>query len=635
MAEIIPPLNQQTLSRMTAGEKRLARRLEALLEQDYLVWYDIPVGKNRRYPDFIILHPARGLLFLEVKDWKSETIKKLTVADVTLQTNNGMVIKPHPLEQVRQCTYAVINRLSCDPQLRQVNNKYNGNLVMPYAWGVVFTNITRNQIEKSIADDLRETLLPDHLIMYKNDMLESADAETFQEQLWGMFNYNFGTQLTLPQIDRIRWHLFPEIRINDDEQVDLFTSTKEDDLKQEQEASHPIEKNLPDIIKIMDIQQEQLARSIGEGHRIIHGVAGSGKTMILGFRCLYLAQAMSKPILVLCFNITLAAKLRSFISAKGIEAQVQIYHFHDWCKEQLKTYHVELFQSEAPVYERQVETVISAVEKGFIPKGQYGALLIDEGHDFDAEWLKLIVQMVDPETNSLLMLYDDAQSIYKNRTGLGFSLSSVGIQAKGRTTILKLNYRNTREILDFSYAFAKQYLAAQAADEDHIPLIEPQAAGNIGAFPVVKEFSSLKEEIEFAKLCIQKWLKNGILLREMAILCVAKYQGEEMAASLSRAQVPNSCLITSKAKSKYSVMNDMVTVLTVHSSKGLEFQRVIIIGVGSMNDEKERLQQNARLLYVGMTRAQSCLLMTTSARNEYSRKICKICESSKITGSNE
>ncbi len=38
MAEIIPPLNRQTLSRMTAGEKRLARRLESLLEDDYLVW---------------------------------------------------------------------------------------------------------------------------------------------------------------------------------------------------------------------------------------------------------------------------------------------------------------------------------------------------------------------------------------------------------------------------------------------------------------------------------------------------------------------------------------------------------------------------------------------------------------------
>ena len=34
-----------------------------------------------------------------------------------------------------------------------------------------------------------------------------------------------------------------------------------------------------------------------------------------------------------------------------------------------------------------------------------------EGHDFEPEWLKLVAQMVHPETNSLLVLYDDAQSI--------------------------------------------------------------------------------------------------------------------------------------------------------------------------------------------------------------------------------
>ena len=57
--------------------------------------------------------------------------------------------------------------------------------------------------------------------------------------------------------------------------------------------------------------------------------------------------------------------------------------------------------------------------------------------------------MVDPETSSLLLLYDDAQSIYKKKA-LDFSLSSVGVQARGRTTD-KLSYRNTNEILDYAY----------------------------------------------------------------------------------------------------------------------------------------------------------------------------------------
>ena len=77
MAQLIPHLST-CLPRMTAGEKRLARRLETLLDDDYVCWYDIPVGRKNRYPDFIILHPARGLLFLEVKDWRLANIKKIS-----------------------------------------------------------------------------------------------------------------------------------------------------------------------------------------------------------------------------------------------------------------------------------------------------------------------------------------------------------------------------------------------------------------------------------------------------------------------------------------------------------------------------------------------------------------------------
>jgi len=120
--------------------------------------------------------------------------------------------------------------------------------------------------------------------------------------------------------------------------------------------------------------------------------------------------------------------------------------------------------------------------------------------------------VVDLETDSLLLLYDDAQSINKKRSGLGFRLSSVGIRAQGRTTILKANYRNTCEILDFTYAFARDYIDPQSADDDHIPLIEPMAAGSSGPKPVVRKFNTLAEEVSFTGACLKKWHKQGIVL---------------------------------------------------------------------------------------------------------------------------
>lgn len=609
MAEIIPPLTREIRSRMTAGEKRVAEKLKEALEDDYLCWYDISVGEKRRHPDFIILHPARGILFIEVKDWKASTIKKLTKSRVTLLVDGEIVEVDNPIEQAKQCAYQTVNQLRKDKQLVQRSGKHQGNLAMPYGYGVIFTNLTRKQVEKAGTEAERENILPDHLVMYKDDVAEGIDAESFQQKLWGMFHYNYGDILSLPQIDRVRAHLFPELIIGD--QQNLFA-------EEEQEN----EDNLPALIKIMDVQQEKLAKGLGSGHRVIHGVAGSGKTMILGYRCLHLARVQAKPILVLCFNISLAAKLRAYISSKGIDARVQIYHFHDWCAEQLRAYHVDTKVSDAPQWDRQVESVIAAVDQGRIPRAQYGAVLIDEGHDFEPDWLRLVVQMVDPETNSLLLLYDDAQSIYRKKKSLGFTLSSVGIEAKGRTSILRINYRNTREILSFAYDFARLYFDPVDADEDHIPLVEPQAAGVVGDAPVVRMLASFNHEVDFIVRCIKAWYEKGVALKDIAILYPHRYMGEIISTKCSDAGIPAAWLGSQSDKRNYRPNDEKISILTIHSSKGLEFPYVVVAGIGNLHDkEQEDIEHNARLLYVGMTRAQQRLLLTTSGKNSFSEKL--------------
>ncbi len=614
MAEIIPALNALTLGRMTSGERRVARCMQALLDDGYLVWYDIPVGRQRRYPDFILLHPERGLLLLEVKDWKLDQLRHISQSEVTLLTSNGCEVRANPFDQVRQYAYVVIDRLKRDPALCHASGPYRGKLLLPYGWGVVFSQISRAQMEQAIPDEAqRATVFPDHLTLYREELAEGGDAEQFQSRLWGMFHYAFGQPLSLPQINQIRGHLYPEIRIDPTLQGDLFAT--------EGSWQAPMGEALPELIRVMDLQQEQLARSMGEGHRVIHGVAGSGKTMILGFRCLYLAQLLAKPILVLCFNITLAAKLRAFISAKGIAGQVQIYHFHDWCGQQLKSYQVTVPAGEEPYWERQVTAVIDGVERGHIPRAQYGAVLIDEGHDFEAQWLQLVVQMVDPESNHLLLLYDDAQSIYRKGNGLGFSLASVGIEARGRTTVLRLNYRNTREILAFAYNFARHYLTPAGEGDAEAERVEPEAAGAHGPLPVVRSFSQPADELAFAIHCLTSWHAQGVAWRDMALLYVSGSQGAQLASQLQRRAIPHAWLGSQQHKRRYAPEVDQVVVLSIYSSKGLEFPRVLLVGVGELADAPERRAQEARLLYVGMTRAQEYLLVTTCGDNDYSRRL--------------
>ena len=117
MPSLIPSLNSCVV-RMTSGEKRFAVRLEQKLDDDYLIWYDVPIGK-KLHPDFIVLHPLRGLLALEVKDWKIDTIKNVTRANWTIadrHTNAPKQVK-NPLEQARNYILHAAKLLERDADL--------------------------------------------------------------------------------------------------------------------------------------------------------------------------------------------------------------------------------------------------------------------------------------------------------------------------------------------------------------------------------------------------------------------------------------------------------------------------------------------------------------------------------------
>lgn len=580
---------------MTSGERRFAQRLESKLEDDYLCWFDVPIGQSMRHPDFVVLHPKRGLLILEVKDWKLDTIQSITRSDVSLLTPKGLVHAANPLEQARQYAHAVVGVLEKDPQLVFSSGRMQGKLLFPWAYGVVLANISRKQFEST---DLGDVLEP-HRVICQDEMVESVEMEAFQKRLWDMFTVGGFGKLGLPQIDRVRWHMFPEIRL----------PAKQGGLFDEVEAESA---ELPDILRVMDLQQEQLARSLGEGHRVIHGVAGSGKTLILGYRAEYLAKVCTKPILILCYNKALAKRLEHWMQEKGVADKVIVQNFHAWCHRQLTAYNVGLPEGNAKregYWDDMVDKVIRGVDNQMIPAGQYEAVMIDEGHDFKPEWFKLVVQMVDPLTNALLVLYDDAQSIYDTGEKRNFSFKSVGVQAQGRTTVLKINYRNTQEILEFAARFAKELLTPTEAEEDGVPRLLPISAGHRGPKPMLIKLPTLKDEAKYIVEQFKTAHRDGTAWKDMAVLYrnwdpVGKVINDAFAA----AGIP----ITGHKKIEFGDKQDTVKLITFHSSKGLEFPLVAIPGVCISTDDDKAAKDEARLLYVAMTRATKELLVLES-----------------------
>lgn len=581
--------------RCNTGERKVLHALKRCLEDDYCVWHNVPLGPKGRQPDFVILNPRRGVLLLEVKDWKLTTLRGANPDSVELDTERGRVTEGNPLRQARDYAMELASFMQRDSQLTHGQGAYQGKLIFPYGWGVVFSGIKHSQTEGT---DFHEVFSSDKVLL-QDDLTDDIEPEALQKRLWQMFTASFPCKLTLPQLDRIRWHLFPEIRIS------------QESLQLEDESDPNFQ--LPDLMQVMDLQQEQMARTLGDGHRVIHGVAGSGKTMILIYRAEQLARAAvaTKPILVLCFNKALAGRLQSILRARGVDERVIVRHFHGWCADLVKNYQLPLpKEGEAEPYQRQAEAVCRAVDAGTVPGGQYTAVLIDEGHDFENAWLGVAAKMVDPATESLLVLYDDTQAIYKSSRRRA-SFSSLGIKAVGRTNILKINYRNTAEVLLLAMRVAGGGMHADEATEDTVPIVLPKSGGRRGPLPTLIEANGAAEEADRVADEIASAVANGTSLNDIAVFCRARPQMRPIELALERRRISFESM--PRYFKGFDWTRESVKIVTLHSCKGLEFSLAFVIGLQALPQKDSSEEDELRLLYVGMTRATERLVLSSSA----------------------
>lgn len=597
---------RQIESRCNAGERRVLDQLRQCLDDQHIVWHDLPVGEAARQPDFIVLGPGLGLLLLEVKDWKLATIRQATPDRVELATASGPVMTAHPLRQVRDHAMALADLLQRDPALVHDDGPHRGRLALRYGWGAVMSNLRRAEVAALPGFD---AVFPPARTLLRDDLDDSVDPETFVQRLSGLFTVDLPQRLTPAQRERIRWHLFPELRLG----APAPAPTP---------AEAPPE--VPDLLQVMDLQQEQVARTLGDGHRVIHGVAGSGKTMILVHRARLLAREAepARPVLVLCYNRALADRIEALIAPdEPLRARLQVRTFHGWCAELARRHRIAVpappeGQDDADAPARLAQAVIAAADAGRVPLGGHHAVLIDEAHDFEDDWLRLAAAMTDPAARRLLVLYDDAQSIYQ-RLRRRFSFTSVGIQARGRTSVLRLNYRNTAEVLGLALRFARGLLPERGRDreagrddeDDRVTGVAPSSSGRRGPRPVLIRARSAHEEAELLAARIADAVVAGTPLGEIAVLCRTRAQMAPIAEALARRGLPLQSM-GSAGFQHFDWSQAGIRLVTLHSAKGLEFAHVHVAGLQRLPWRDETLEDAVRLVYVAMTRATQSLVLS-------------------------
>lgn len=233
-------------------------------------------------------------------------------------------------------------------------------------------------------------------------------------------------------------------------------------------------------------------------------------------------------------------------------------------------------------------------------------IVIDEAQDLTKAQMIAISMIVSKQTNSLTIIADAAQRIYKN----GFTWTEVGIELRGgRTLSLKKNYRNTEAIL----------LAANSLlnhDPDPAEFTEAESARKGGKKPQVCYFKSYNSQDIFL---INEIRKIDKLMSDIVILH-RDWNGMRRASELLNTYGIDNEIINQNSAINFE--NNRVKICTLSSIKGLEFDFVFIIdlndeiipypnGFNEENDEVH-ISTERRLLYTAMTRAKEELFLLCS-----------------------
>jgi superfamily I DNA/RNA helicase len=113
---------------------------------------------------------------------------------------------------------------------------------------------------------------------------------------------------------------------------------------------------------------------------------------------------------------------------------------------------------------------------------------------------------------------------------------------------------------------------------------------------------------------------HGRAWSEMAILHRNRWDGGRIARELEACGIP-CCQATGHGKQVLFARGDQVKLVTMHSSKGLEFPFVAIPDLGALPAPGRNPAEEARLLYVAMTRATEQLLLLYHADSIFTRRI--------------
>lgn len=237
----------------------------------------------------------------------------------------------------------------------------------------------------------------------------------------------------------------------------------------------------------------------------------------------------------------------------------------------------------------------------------YDAVIVDELQDLTPAAVRFVATLAAKTPETLMLLGDGGQRIYPG----GFSLKGLGIDVRGRSRILRLNYRTTRQIQR-----AAEMILGRTADDLDGGTEDRSGTQSLlaGPAPALKGFRTDKEHDTFLVSELRRLLKEGLAPREIAVFARTGETVKAVRDCLHKAEIPYEELDRDTDVSTAQG----VCLGTMHRAKGLEFKAVLAVRCddGSLPpaallsrtkdaaDRDAMVALHRQLLYVAVTRAR-------------------------------
>ncbi|MEV4895210.1 UvrD-helicase domain-containing protein [Nonomuraea sp. NPDC055795] len=247
----------------------------------------------------------------------------------------------------------------------------------------------------------------------------------------------------------------------------------------------------------------------------------------------------------------------------------------------------------------------------------YDHVVVDEAQDLHPAQWRVLRAAVPEGPDDLFITGDPHQRIYDSKV----SLAALGVSIAGRTGRLRVNYRNTAEILAWS---------AKVLDGSLVEDISGGGTDSLAGYrsllhgkrPRTCEHLTEQEEVTALVEQVKEWIGQGIRPSEIAVCTRFNILLDKVSDRLTAAGVSGV-----RVKDQPGEGRDGVRLASMHAMKGLEFRCVAVVGVTARAVpfakeitplEVDRIQHDSDMLrercvlFVACTRAREALHVSWS-----------------------